>query len=97
MNGVEVLAREYKESTWLNYLNYCKIRILSLTNESRNCLDDLEIDTEIKIVLIVRFQSYAREWLHKKVPALDEQKPMELLATESGTKAVKEALLRIPD
>ncbi|WP_379140402.1 antitoxin Xre/MbcA/ParS toxin-binding domain-containing protein [Paenibacillus sp. sgz500992] len=36
------------------------------------------------------------EWLFRKVPALDNIQPYELLHTERGMRILKEALMRFP-
>lgn len=37
----------------------------------------------------------ARSWLYRKIPALDNQIPMDLLDTEAGHRLVEQALLQI--
>lgn len=95
--GVEVFSKEFKESDWENYLNYSRKLFDTLTDEIKNVLDDVDIPHGIKNVAVGRLNSYAKEWLFSSLSVLDDRKPADLLNSDEGTRAVKEALLRMPD
>ncbi|MEW9701955.1 antitoxin Xre/MbcA/ParS toxin-binding domain-containing protein [Paenibacillus sp. SI8] len=66
-------------------------------NVNLNNLDGIDVPEDIKEVLYFQEREYAKAWLYKNVPILDNNKPIELVKNEIGLKAVKEALLRMPD
>lgn len=54
------------------------------------------IPEDIQIVLLPDMGEYLLTWIHKKVPALGNEKPSDWLKSEEGTKALKAAIMRMP-
>ena len=94
---VQILAKEFKEKHWINYYQMSKRYFESLPESTKKNLDTLDIQEDIKTVLIYRLKDNAKTWLHSDLPLLDGIKPLELLESEEGIKALKEILLRMPD
>lgn len=57
----------------------------------------LSLPDDIQIVLLCKLGGYIVEWINKKVPALENEKPIDYLRTTDGTRAIKAAIMRMPD
>ena len=55
-------------------------------------------DIPIELARVIKgvLGAEASEWIYKKVPALDNQCAADMIKTESGCKAVKLILMRMP-
>jgi hypothetical protein len=97
MWSIEILSCAFKEDTWQKLVNLCIEKYSQANNEVKLKLEKLNIPKDIIIVLIYRVGGYAPEWLHNEIIALDNNKPIDLLKSDKGRRAVKEALQRMPD
>jgi hypothetical protein len=95
--SIKVLADEFKEKYWKDYLSYCKKVFNSLPNEMKSLLNNIDLPEDIKIVLIVKLKNNAKNWIYERVPALENKRPFDLLSNDYEIKALKGALLRMPD
>lgn len=94
--SLDILLKEFKENNWHDCVLFYREYNVRYSDEIKSCLDHLNIPDDIKIALIYKFEKYASEWIYKKVPALEETKPIDLLQTENGIKILKAAIMRIP-
>ncbi|MFD0589998.1 hypothetical protein ACFQZE_18615 [Paenibacillus sp. GCM10027627] len=95
--SIETLSREFREVHWAKFVQFSKEEINSFPVEVLTCLDEENIPADIKTVIIYRLGANAETWIHKNVDAFSGNKPIDLLVTEEGIKALKEGLLRMPD
>ena len=94
---IQILVKEFKEKHWVNYYQMSKRYFDSLPESTKENLDTIDIQEDIKTVLIYRIKDNAKVWLNSGLPLLDGIKPLELIEMEDGIKALKELLLRMPD
>ncbi len=94
---IQILVKEFKEKHWVNYYQMSKRYFDSLPESTKENLDTIDIQEDIKTVLIYRLKDNAKVWLNSGLPLLDGIKPLELIEMEDGIKALKELLLRMPD
>jgi hypothetical protein len=81
--GWQVLVTWSTETYWTN-------------SESQKLLEQtLRSHTDIAKVIYARFGEASLEWVHRKVPALDNLSPLGCLETPELIKRLKEALLRM--
>ncbi|MEI6100452.1 MAG: MbcA/ParS/Xre antitoxin family protein [Eubacteriales bacterium] len=95
--SLKIFASQLKEDNWDRYFKYSQKLLSMLSDDTKNILDDVNIPHDIKVVVIGRVHNYAKEWLFSSLPILNNYRPIDLLDTEEGTKAVKEVLLRMPE
>ena len=93
--AIDIFVREFKQIHWDNYVHLSKEYYDTSLDEVK-ALDELNIPEDIKVVLVYRLKGYAKDWLLKELPVIDGIKPINLLNSADGTKALKEILLRIP-
>ena len=63
----------------------------------KNDVEDLDIPKDIKIILACKFGRQVRSWMNSEVPALGNRKPISYLNTDRGIRALKSAIMRMPD
>lgn len=97
MRAVSVLANQFNADVWEDYLQLCRQNLSSPAHSSVKALTRKTGSEDLAIVLFYRLGDYASEWLNVEVPALDNKRPVDLIKSEKGAKAVREALLRMPD
>jgi hypothetical protein len=93
----KIFAREFKEQYWINYYQMSKKYFDSFPESLKTSLDSLDLQEDIKTVVIYRLEDNAKAWLNSGLPILDGIKPVELYRTEEGRRALKEILLMMPD
>lgn len=94
---IQILVKEFKEKHWINYYQMSKRYFDSLPESIKESLDTLDLEEDIKTVLIYRLKDNAKTWLDSGLPLIDGIKPIELLGMEEGEKVLKEILLRMPE
>lgn len=94
--SIQIFAKEFKEKAWVKYYQMSKRYLETLPESTKNSLDDLGIPEDIKVVIIYRLEDHAKEWLNIGLPLVNGIKPIKLLETKEGIKALKEILLRMP-
>ncbi|MDQ0114023.1 antitoxin Xre/MbcA/ParS toxin-binding domain-containing protein [Paenibacillus harenae] len=94
---LEILEREFREDHWLRFVEFSRIEIQSLPKEILTILDDVDLPEDIKMVVLYRKRADSRTWIYKELKAFNGKKPIELIRSERGLKALKEGLLRMPD
>ena len=75
---------EAAETTWVDFKS--KDDLLALVNG----------DLEVSRVITFHIGENYKQWLNSRVPALNNETPINCLKSITGTKRVKECLLRIP-
>lgn len=89
---IDNLSNALNEKYWTNFVSAFENSKVDISE-----LNDYKLPNDIKIILIQRMGKYAKDWLEKVVPALDNYKPIDLSKTEEGIKAIKMVLLSMPD
>lgn len=91
--GLEVFLKAYQNEHWLKFVETC--------NENVDANDvefvDISVPRDIATVLYWRLNNHANNWLLKPVPALNFERPIDLLKSDDGKKILKVALMRMPD
>lgn len=96
-NESELFNDEQFEENWNNFLSNCKEIYDSLSSSLKSTLDDIDMPIDIKIVTIVQFADYSREWIRKSIPALNYKKPIEFINTDKELVTLKSVLMSVPD
>lgn len=91
--SLSILIRAFSEDDWTEYVNSCKDK----SNIPANCFENLELPEDVKIVVYQKLRDRSREWLISPLEIFENNKPIDLLKTGNALKALKEALLRLPD
>jgi len=94
--SIQIFAKQFNEENWIDYYLMSKKYFVRLPGSIKSSLEDIVIPEDIKIVIIYRLKEYASDWLNSGLPLISGIKPIELLESEEGTKALKEILLRMP-
>ena len=82
---IDILVKEYKEETWNKFAKTVEPSELKVEG----------IPQDIVNVLVFTIGLQAKEWLKRHLTAFNGKTAKELLATEKGTKALKQFILRI--
>jgi len=91
---LDVFLKAYKEDHWNKYLEFCRGENVQYNTQ----LGGITLPEDIAVVICYRFGEYeATQWLHKRVPALGNIQPKELLCNERGQNILREVLMRLPD
>jgi hypothetical protein len=90
------LLKEFEEHHWIKFLEYYQSIYDFQQDDIKGLLDDLKIPKDIKIVTIGYLKKHAKEWLYAEIPAIENQRPIDLLNSHNGTTALKAALIRLP-
>ncbi|UKS28076.1 hypothetical protein LOZ80_03810 [Paenibacillus sp. HWE-109] len=91
--GLEVFLKEFHSEHWLKFVETC--------NETFDANDiefiDISVPRDIATVLYRGLKNHANNGLLKPVPALNFERPVDLLKSDDGKKILKVALMRMPD
>lgn len=84
------------EENWIRSFSCYKDIYNGLPDNIKHLLDDVEMPTDVRIVIIALFGSEAKEWISKSVPAMKYQKPIDCINTVEGLNLLKATLMSIP-
>jgi hypothetical protein len=87
----------YKEENWNKVVNAYKDNYSKIDDDLKEEVTLLGLPQDIQIVLLCKLGGYLSQWIHKNVPALGNKKPIDYLKTDDGTRALKAAIMRMPD
>lgn len=80
---------------WNNLVNWSTENYWTNSDSQKLLEQTLNNHTDIAKVVYARFGEASLEWVHRKVPALDNLSPLSCLETPELIKRLKEALSRM--
>ena len=86
---IEFFANEYNHQDWKAYSRCFR------ETEIPEKLLDIMPDDIIRPLLYLLGDDYTQIWINKEIKALDNQKPVELVKTDIGRRALKEFVMRM--
>ncbi|MHB0936170.1 MAG: antitoxin Xre/MbcA/ParS toxin-binding domain-containing protein [Armatimonadota bacterium] len=92
--SVEKLARQFPEDLWRKEYEKCAVRLARSKRQPADLLPDLPVPDDIRTILLAVWKADSRGWLQRKKKFYGGVRPIDLLDTEEGWRAVKAMLLR---
>ena len=89
------LEKYYNKNDWDNLVDLCRENWID--NEQQiELLDSLNGLTDLAIVIWTTHKFTSQDWIGKKIPALDNLRPIDCIANERFLRRLKVCLLRTP-
>lgn len=89
-----ILIKAFNEDDWNEYVNACKA---AGKEAPAGFFQNINIPEDVKTALYSKLRDSSIEWLKTPAPLFDNNKPIDLLNSNSALKGLKEGLLRLPD
>lgn len=94
----EIKLEQYysEDDNWTNFVDIAKECFNAEDKFKKSLINALNGYSDIAIVVYYRLESDSLEWIQRKIPALDNLKPIECLQSEKLINRLKECLMRMP-